>query len=76
MARWAPCKRKIFISKLMALGSTPAEPGGRHFYMRYGEHTMTVSNNQEFSVPQLKMLLKEVEHILEKEVSLEKWQEL
>ena len=51
MARWAPCKRIDFIRKLRALGFSQPEPGGRHFYMRYGEHTMTIPNNPEFSVP-------------------------
>jgi hypothetical protein len=32
------------------------EPGGRHFYVRYEEHTLTIPNNSEFSIPQLKML--------------------
>ena len=55
--RWAPCKRKDLVQKLHALGFGLPEPGGRHFYMRYGERTMIVPNNSEFSIPQLKMLL-------------------
>jgi len=76
MARWAPCKRRIFIRKLSRLGFSPPEPGGRHFYMRYARHTLAIPSNDELSVPQLKMLLKEVEHIIGKKVSLEEWQNL
>ena len=76
MARWAPCKRPDFTKKLRSLGFSPPEPGGRHFYVRYEEHTLTIPNNSEFSIPQLKMLLKQVEKILEREISLEEWQRL
>jgi hypothetical protein len=44
--------------------------------MRYGSHTLAIPSNAEFSVPQLKMLLKEVQQITEKKISLEEWQEL
>ena len=76
MARWAPYKRRDFIRKLRALGFSQPEPGGRHFYMRYGEHTMTIPNNPEFSVPQLKMLLRQIEKILGRKISLSEWQKL
>ena len=76
MARWAPCKRRDFIRKLHVIGFSLPEPGGRHFYMRLGEHTLTIPNNLGFSVPQLKTLLKPVENILGRKVSLSEWQEL
>ena len=76
MARWAPCKRKDFIRKLGTLGFGPPEPGGRHFYMRFKAYTLTIPNNQEFSVPQLKMLLKQVEKILGRRIPLKEWQNL
>jgi hypothetical protein len=44
--------------------------------MRYGSYTLAIPSNAEFSVPQLKMLLKEVEQITGKKVSLKEWQEL
>jgi len=76
MAKWAPCKRRVFISKLVRLGFSPPEPGGRHFYMRYGTHTLAIPNNAEYSVPQLKTLLKEVAQIMGKRISLQDWQGL
>jgi len=76
MAKWSPCKRRTFIKKLIALGFSPPEPGGRHFYMRCGTYTLALPNNREYSVNQLKILLKEIEHILGREISLKEWQAL
>jgi len=76
MARWAPCKRKDFIAKLRELGFESPEPGGRHFYMRHGTFTLTLPNNTEYSVPQVKLLLKEIEVGIKKKISLEAWQKL
>ncbi|PJC73109.1 MAG: hypothetical protein CO013_07650, partial [Syntrophobacterales bacterium CG_4_8_14_3_um_filter_58_8] len=71
-----PCKRRDFIKKLKRLGFASPEPGGRHFYMRYGSYTFTVPSNQEYSVPQLKTLLKEIEQGIKSEISLGEWDHL
>ncbi len=76
MARWAPCKRRVFIRKLVRLGFGPPEPGGRHFYMRDGTYTLSIPSNAEYSVPQLRTLLKEVEQIVGRKISLPEWQSL
>jgi len=76
MARWAPCKRKDFIAKLRKLGFESPEPGGRHFYMRHGTFTLTLLSNTEYSVLQIKMLLKEIEVGTKKKIALEDWQKL
>ena len=76
MARWAPCKRAVFISKLVMLGFGPPEPGARHSYVRYRTHTLAIPGNPEYSVPQLRMLIREVEQIMGRKVSLREWQEL
>jgi len=76
MARWAPCKRKDFIAKLRKLGFGSPEPGGRHFYMRHGTFTLTLPSNTEYSVPQIKMLLNEIEVGIKRKISLEEWQKL
>jgi hypothetical protein len=44
--------------------------------MRYGTHTLAIPNNAEFSVPQVRALLKEVEQIIERDISLSEWQGL
>ena len=46
MVKWKPCK-KDFINKLKKLGFESPEPGGRHFYMRYGRFTLTIPSNKE-----------------------------
>jgi len=76
MPRWTPCKRRVFIKKLVRLGFSSPEPGGRHFYMRYGRHTLAIPNNPEYSVPQLRMMIKEVEIIIGKTISLKEWEGL
>ena len=73
MGRWTPCKRRAFVKKLRRFGFSPPEPGGRHFYMRYGAYTLTIPNNPEYPVAQLKMLIGEVEHILGRRISLMEW---
>lgn len=76
MPKWKPCKRRVFIKKLVKLGFNPPEPGGRHFYMRYGSNVLTIPNNDEYSVPQLKMMIKELENIIGRMITLEEWEEL
>ncbi len=76
MPRWKPCKRRIFIKKLVKLGFNPPEPGGRHFYMRYGSNVLTIPSNEEYSVPQIKMMMKELENITGRKITLEEWEEL
>lgn len=76
MGRWKPCKRKDFIKKLKRLDFGPPEPGGHHFYMRYGTYTLTLPSNKEYSVPQLRMLMNEIEHGIVKKITLEEWEAL
>jgi hypothetical protein len=76
MGKWSPCKRRDFIRKLKDMGFESPEPGGRHFYMRYGTFTLTLPGNVEYSIPQIKMLLKEIELGIKKKISLEEWEEL
>jgi len=44
--------------------------------MRYETYTLTLPNNKEYSVPQIKMLLKEIEHGINKKISFEEWEKL
>ena len=76
MAKWMPCKRRDFIKKLRKLGFEPPEPGGRHHYMHYGTYTLTLPSNKEYSVPQIKMLLNEIERGITKKISLQQWEKL
>ncbi|MCZ7400156.1 MAG: hypothetical protein O8C62_10880 [Candidatus Methanoperedens sp.] len=76
MPKWKPCKRRVFIQKLVKLGFNPPEPGGRHFYMRYGAKVLTIPGNDEYSVPQLKMMIKELQKLIGRIMALEEWEEL
>lgn len=76
MARWTPCKRDEFIRKLRKLGFQEPESGGKHAYMRYGQYTLTLPNNPEYSVPQVKMLLEQIDLVLGRKIALQEWQEL
>ena len=70
MPKWGPCKRRDFIRKLKRLGFGDPEPGGQHFYMRYGEYTLAIPGNREYSVDQLKILLSELKEILRRKITL------
>jgi hypothetical protein len=76
MGKWTPCKRSDFIKKLKGMGFESPEPGGKHFYMRYGTFTLTLPSNVEYSIPQIKMLLKEVELGIKKKIPLKEWEKL
>lgn len=58
MSRWAPCKRRVFIRRLRKLGFDGPYSGTRHQFMVYGRHRMSIPSNAEYSVPQLRMMLK------------------
>ena len=76
MVKWKPCTRKEFIRKLKKFGFASPEPGGRHFYMRYNTYTLTIPSNKEYSMPQVKMLLNEIEHEIGRKITLEEWNSL
>lgn len=41
--------------------------------MCYGEHRLAIPSNAEYSVPQLRMLLREVESILGRAITHAEW---
>ena len=76
MDRWRPCKRRDFIRKLRALGFDPPEAGTRHSVMRMGSHKQVIPRNEEYSVPQLRKLIGQVEVKLGRRISAEEWNRL
>ena len=44
--------------------------------MIYEQHRLTVPSNAEYSVPQLRMMLREVEAIIGRPVTAEEWEQL
>ena len=44
--------------------------------MIYGSHRLALPSNDEYSVPQLRMMIGEVEGILGRKVTLDDWMQL
>jgi hypothetical protein len=73
VSRWIPCKRRDFIRRLRLLGFDGPFSGTRHQLMVYEHHHLTIPSNAEYSVPQLRMMLREVEEIIGREIAVEDW---
>ena len=76
MSRWTPCKRADFIRKLRGLGFDGPLVGTRRQFLVYNQKRLAVPFNSEYSVPQLRMMIREAEAILNREIILEEWMEL
>lgn len=76
MSRWNPCKRNDFIRRLRTLGFEGAYSGAKHQFMVRGNNRLTVPSNSEYSVPQLRVMLREVEEIIERKITVEEWNNL
>ncbi|MBC7263463.1 MAG: type II toxin-antitoxin system HicA family toxin [Chloroflexi bacterium] len=76
MNRWTPCKRRDFIRRLRQLGFDGPFSGTRHQFMVYEQHRLALPSNVEFSVPQLRMMLREVAEIMGREITVEEWDRL
>lgn len=76
MSRWNPCKRERFVRRLRELGFTGLYSGARHQFMVYEQHRLTIPSNKEYSVPQLRMMLREVEAIISRQIPVDEWNEL
>ncbi|MDT5122927.1 MAG: hypothetical protein QOC96_2409 [Acidobacteriota bacterium] len=76
MSQWNPCKRNDFIRRLRQLGFTGIYSGAKHQFMVYGQHRLTIPSNKEYSVPQLRMMLREVEGIIGRQISVDEWNDL
>ncbi len=69
MNRWNPCRRSVFVRRLRALGFDGPYSGSKHQFMTFANHRQTIPSNDEYSVPQLRMMMKEVESIMGREVT-------
>ena len=75
-SRWTPCKRRDFVRKLRALGFEGPFSGSRHQFLVREQNRLAIPSNEEYSVPQLRMMLREVEAILGHSLSAEEWNDL
>lgn len=73
MSRWTPCKRADFIRKLRQLGFDGPFSGTRHQFMIVGQKRLAIPANAEYTVPQLRTMLREVVEILGRDITLEHW---
>jgi len=76
MSRWKPCKRRVFIRRLRALGFEGPYAGTRHQFLVYQQHRLAIPSNVEYSVPQLRMMLREAGVILGRDIQLDEWDRL
>ncbi len=76
MSRWQPCKRRVFIKRLQYLGFDGPYSGTRHQFMVYQQHRLSIPSNAEYSIPQLRMMLREVEGIIERSLTIDEWHQL
>lgn len=73
MSRWNPCKRGDFIRRLRQLGFEGLYSGAKHQFMIYQQYRLTIPSNSEYSVPQLRMMLREVESIIGRQIAADEW---
>ena len=76
MSRWTPCKRREFIRRVIAVGFQGPYSGTRHQFMIYQEHRLAIPSNEEYSVPQLRVMLREVARIIGREIPMKEWEHL
>ena len=73
MSQWQPCKRRVFIKRLRRIGFDGPYSGTRHQFMVYRNHRMSIPSDLEYSVPKLRMMLSEVESIIDRTISSDEW---
>jgi hypothetical protein len=76
MSQWKPCKRRLFIKRLCKIGFEGPYSGTRHQFMIYDNQRLSVPSNAEYSVPQLKMMIHEIESIIDRNLSADEWNNL
>ncbi len=76
MSRLRRCKRYEFIDRLKKIGFSGPFSGARHQFMISGHRRLAIPSNSEYSTPQLRMMIKEVGHILGRRITLKEWESL
>ena len=76
MNRWNPCSRRDFIRRLWVLGFAGPFPGGQHHLMRFQGRRLTIPSNNEYSVHQVRILLRQASERIGRVITLEEWNSL
>ena len=71
-----PCKRRDFIRRLRELGFDGPFSGTRHQFMIYKQHRIAIPSNSEYSIPQLRMMIREAEGIIVRQLTANEWNSL
>jgi len=69
-------KRREFVRRLRKVGFDGPYSGTQHHFMVYQQHRLAIPSNTEYSVPQLRMMLREVEEIINRNITVEFWDRL
>jgi hypothetical protein len=76
VSRWTPCKRSDFIRKLRHLGFDGPFTGTRHQFVVFSQKRLAIPSNAEYSIPRLRMMIREVEAIMGREIDSDEWNNL
>lgn len=76
MSQWTPCKRRDFIQRLRKIGFDGPYSGTRHQFMVFRQHRLAIPSNAEYSVSQLRMMIREAEEITGSEITVDEWNKL
>ena len=76
MGRWTPCKRRDFIRRLRQLNFDGPYSGTRHQFMVYQQCRLAIPSSAEYSVPQLRVMIREVEEVVGREITIDEWNKL
>lgn len=74
--RWRPCKRSEFVRRLRVLGFDGPFSGTRHQFMVYQERRLAIPSNVEYSVAQLRFMVREIEGIIGRTIPVSEWNDL
>ena len=61
---------------LHAIGVDGLFSGAKHQFMVYEKHRLAIPSNAEYSALQLRMMIRETESILGRQVSVDEWNDL
>ena len=76
MNRWNPCSRRDCIRRLWELGFDGPFPGGRHDWMRFQGRRVTLFSDREYSVRQVRIVLRQAARALGRTISVAEWNAL
>jgi hypothetical protein len=76
VGRWTPCRRRELIRRLRQLGFDAPFSGTRPQFMLYQARRLAIPSNAEYSVPQMRVMIRDVEEIGGREITLVEWNRL